>query len=428
MPDIKVSALQESTTVSADDLVMVVDAPSGTPTSKRATIGAILNLLSVVLSAALSGRVAFVNSSGKLDTDSALVWDTSTQALSIGASSSIAAGGLHVSAGGLAVGAVSADPGANNAVVSGNFTAAKVSFTGNDLVFNSDAANTGADRSTTLRRPSTGQAANLIFTLPGVYGTSGHPLVGNGSGTLSFAQLTSVGIADNAVTDAKLRTSVAYSIIGRSAGTAGNVTDIAATVAGQVLQLTASGLGFDTIPTAGLKDGAVTLAKQANLSGPGKVIGRSSAGAGAPEEITLGVRLGQTPVVATCSTMATTTSTSFVDTGLTATITPANTGSRILVIANQNGLYKNQSHLNGDIRSVILCVNSAPVVTLAGYLGYLEDHPGGFASACCIYLSDVVGSLSPITFKVQFNSGTAGQEVAAQWGASSMITLIEILP
>lgn len=80
-----------------------------------------------------------------------------------------------------------------------------------------------------------------------------------GSGTGSFATT----IANDAVTDGKLRNSAALSVIGRSANSIGDPADIAASVDGQVLRLAASTLSFGTVATAGIENGAVTNAKVA---------------------------------------------------------------------------------------------------------------------------------------------------------------------
>lgn len=66
-------------------------------------------------------------------------------------------------------------------------------------------------------------------------------------------------IANDAVTDAKLRESVALSVIGRSANSTGNPADISTSAASAaVLRESGSVLGFGTIATAGIANGAVT--------------------------------------------------------------------------------------------------------------------------------------------------------------------------
>lgn len=79
--------------------------------------------------------------------------------------------------------------------------------------------------------------------------------------TIGFGTVATAGIAANAVTDALLRTSAALSVIGRSANSTGNVADIAAANDGEVLRRSGTTLGFGTIATAGIADGAVTDVK-----------------------------------------------------------------------------------------------------------------------------------------------------------------------
>ncbi len=92
-------------------------------------------------------------------------------------------------------------------------------------------------------------------------------------------------VADNAVTDAKLRDSAALSVIGRSANSSGDPADIAAGTDGHVLRRSGTTLGFGTIATAGIADSAATYAKIQNVSATDKLLGRSTAGAGVVEEI-----------------------------------------------------------------------------------------------------------------------------------------------
>lgn len=99
--------------------------------------------------------------------------------------------------------------------------------------------------------------------------------------------VTTAKIDDNAVTNTKLRDSAALSVIGRNANSSGDPADIAATAAsGAVLRESGSTIGFGTIATAGIADDAVTYAKIQNVTSTNRVLGRSSAGAGDIEEIT----------------------------------------------------------------------------------------------------------------------------------------------
>lgn len=101
---------------------------------------------------------------------------------------------------------------------------------------------------------------------------------------------TALTIAANAVANAGIRDSGALSVIGRSANSSGDPADISAVAAGDaVLRESGSTLGFGTVATAGIANDAVTYAKMQNISAASLILGRgSAAGSGDPQEITLG--------------------------------------------------------------------------------------------------------------------------------------------
>lgn len=104
--------------------------------------------------------------------------------------------------------------------------------------------------------------------------------------TIGFGLVAEAGLADNAVSDLKLRDSAARSVIGRSANSVGDPTDISASAASDaVLRESGGFVGFGTIATAGIANDAVTNAKLANMSA-NVIKGRITAGAGDPEDLT----------------------------------------------------------------------------------------------------------------------------------------------
>jgi hypothetical protein len=87
----------------------------------------------------------------------------------------------------------------------------------------------------------------------------------DGTSTYAARRDHAHGIADDAVTNAKLRNSGALAVIGRAANSTGDPADIAATAATDaVLRESGSALGFGTVATGGLANDAVTTAKIAN--------------------------------------------------------------------------------------------------------------------------------------------------------------------
>lgn len=151
----------------------------------------------------------------------------------------------------------------------------------------------------------------------GTVTTTGSPANGNltkfsGASTITNADLTgdvtttgtvATTIANDAVSNAKLRNSGALSVIGRSANSTGDPADISATAASdQVLRESGSVLGFGTIATAGIANDAVTYAKIQNVTSATRLLGRgSSAGSGDPEEITLGTGLSMSGTTLTAT-------------------------------------------------------------------------------------------------------------------------------
>jgi hypothetical protein len=78
-------------------------------------------------------------------------------------------------------------------------TTSRVNVSGDNLVINSDAANSSADRSITLSRPTSGMSASYTLTLPTSAGSPGQVLQTDGSGNLSFTSVA--GTSDKITTD-----------------------------------------------------------------------------------------------------------------------------------------------------------------------------------------------------------------------------------
>ncbi len=107
-------------------------------------------------------------------------------------------------------------------------------------------------------------------------------------------------VADNSITDAKLRDSAGLSVIGRSANTTGNPADIVAASDDQVLRRSGTSIGFGQIATAGIADSAITAVKIADTNvtfakvqnvNTSTILGRTSSGAGPVEALTVGAGL-----------------------------------------------------------------------------------------------------------------------------------------
>ena len=128
-------------------------------------------------------------------------------------------------------------------------------------------------------------------------------------------------------------------------------------------------------------------------------------------------------VNATYSTQSSTSSTSFVDTNLTATITPSSASSKILVFVSQTGTYKSvvNTHIKLNLlrgASIIVNIEIEHIST-----GVTQQTS---AATSTTYL-DSPATTSATTYKTQIASG--GAAGAVYWNVSSCtstITLMEI--
>ena len=131
-------------------------------------------------------------------------------------------------------------------------------------------------------------------------------------------------------------------------------------------------------------------------------------------------------VQGTITSSITTTSSSFADTGLTATITPKFSTSKVLVIVSHNEVQKGNNAGTGQVQ---LLRSSTVISTLAGQLGYNQGSTYNNIGTCgCEYL-DSPATTSATTYKTQFAvSGGGGGVFYLSVGNSALssITLMEI--
>jgi hypothetical protein len=129
-------------------------------------------------------------------------------------------------------------------------------------------------------------------------------------------------------------------------------------------------------------------------------------------------------VQGTYSTNVTTSSTSLVDTGLTATITPTSASSKILVLVYQAGLNNGGNSSTGINTQLIR--NGTSIYNFGKYSVYITSAVslnGGISGG---YL-DSPATTSAVTYKTQFlrQDGSGSVQVQA-FGDLSTITLLEI--
>lgn len=86
----------------------------------------------------------------------------------------------------------------------------------------------------------------------------------------------SADIVTNSIGNTYIRQSAGLSVIGRSANSTGNVADITAGTDGFVLRRSGTTLGFGTVATAGIADDAVTYAKLQNVAANNVLLGNDN--------------------------------------------------------------------------------------------------------------------------------------------------------
>lgn len=125
-------------------------------------------------------------------------------------------------------------------------------------------------------------------------------------------------------------------------------------------------------------------------------------------------------VQGTYSTETTTTSTSFSDTGLTATITPSATSSKILAFVMQNGSTKDTT----NSITIKLLRGATNILETQQYTFYTNSADVFFGIVNLSYL-DSPSSTSALTYKTQFCSPQSGSVTVNKNGnATSLSTLV----
>jgi len=130
-------------------------------------------------------------------------------------------------------------------------------------------------------------------------------------------------------------------------------------------------------------------------------------------------------VSASTSTTVTNSTANLADTGLTASITPSSTSSKVLVIISQNGMRKAVGNAGNRIL-LQLYKNNVSHTKIGGGLGYnnANDYNGENAS---LSLLDSPSSTSSQAYKTMFSNEAGASNVQIQHsGATSTITLMEI--
>ena len=133
-------------------------------------------------------------------------------------------------------------------------------------------------------------------------------------------------------------------------------------------------------------------------------------------------------VTATYATETTNSTTTFADTGLTATITPTSASNKVLVFVSQNGVAKTSSNANSGVGIKLLRAGT-DILTIASQAGYTASTVANNCGAVSCEFLDSPATTSATIYKTQFkNNIGASAAVVQEYQISSTIVLMEVTP
>ena len=156
-----------------------------------------------------------------------------------------------------------------------------------------------------------------------------------------------------------------------------------------------------TLPAAFVAGDILTAAQMNDLRGSFRI---------------LQVVFGFTSVAATSSTNT------FVDTGLTATITPTSATSQVLVMAFQNGGFKSSGSANN--RLTLRLMRDATLIQTISDTGFTGTALALHVASICPMVLDSPATTSATTYKTQFMSADNAASVAVQVNGLSTSTIV----
>jgi hypothetical protein len=131
-------------------------------------------------------------------------------------------------------------------------------------------------------------------------------------------------------------------------------------------------------------------------------------------------------VSANFSTQTANTTTTYADTGLTATITPSATSSKILVLVNQAGVVKGSGNA-ASACDLLLLRGATGISSFSVGAGFTGVSNNNYIGNCSSMYLDSPATTAATTYKTQFKNQAAADGVAVQISSSmSNIVLLEI--
>jgi len=125
------------------------------------------------------------------------------------------------------------------------------------------------------------------------------------------------------------------------------------------------------------------------------------------------------------STETNSTTSTYIDTAITATITPSSASNKILVLASANGLAKLNQNTGGNLRIVR---GATSVLEFGGAFGFTGSTANNVVGGASAEFLDSPSTTSATTYKIQVKNGSSVGDIRVNWdnNSNSTITLMEI--
>jgi hypothetical protein len=187
--------------------------------------------------------------------------------------------------------------------------------------------------------------------------------------------------------------------------------------------ITSANIADGTIVSGDIADGTIVNVDVADLAAS-KLTGALPAISGAALTNLPGGGKVLQVVTGTYSTETNSTSATYADTGLSATITPSSTSSKILVFGSNNGCGKKSGDTYGDLQ---LLRGTTSLYVPHTRFAFSNNQEWVYGLSLSFHYLDSPSTTSATTYKTQFKNVSAAGTVRVQDNASvSTITLVEI--
>ena len=132
-------------------------------------------------------------------------------------------------------------------------------------------------------------------------------------------------------------------------------------------------------------------------------------------------------VNATYGTSVSNSTSTYADTGLSTSITPSSTSSKVLIIVNQAGVYKTSGFINNGCNLRLLRNSTIIVADFAIAAGYTVSTTANIVGTQSVCYLDSPATTSAVTYKTQFANFANAAAVLVQASSDiSTITLMEV--